>query len=300
MPVSSHIRAVSLAALCALLLLAPLDTTRAEIVHGDATLWAVHGAAEGSTSYVFGTIHSDDERVLELDSRVERAFEDAERYAFELDFRKNIQAKMSQAMFDREPPTLRDQLSADTWESARSAASERGLPGQAVALMKPWALAITLAMPPINPQKSLDKVLFDRAVGADGPVEGLETADEQLSLFADLPQSDQLAMLRRVLEMHGQDKIAPLFEDLTQRWLEGDLAGLMALSESHPMLPDGERNEAFEERVIQQRNERMAERARPLIEQGGAFIAVGALHLPGERGLLRLLEQAGYTVEPVE
>ena len=44
----------------------------------------------------------------------------------------------------------------------------------------------------------------------------------------------------------------------------------------------------------------MRERALPLLAKGGAFIAVGVAHLPGEGGLLRLLEQDGFTVERID
>jgi len=43
----------------------------------------------------------------------------------------------------------------------------------------------------------------------------------------------------------------------------------------------------------------MVERMQPLLTAGDSFIAIGALHLPGERGVLRLLAQRGYTVEAI-
>ena len=44
----------------------------------------------------------------------------------------------------------------------------------------------------------------------------------------------------------------------------------------------------------------MAERAAQYLEKGNAFMAVGALHLPGKDGLVALLRDEGFTVEPVE
>ena len=57
---------------------------------------------------------------------------------------------------------------------------------------------------------------------------------------------------------------------------------------------------AFEKRMVEMRNYVMAERAEPLLESGSAFIAVGAMHLPGETGLVTLLRQAGYRLQPVD
>jgi hypothetical protein len=43
----------------------------------------------------------------------------------------------------------------------------------------------------------------------------------------------------------------------------------------------------------------MAAKARPFLDQGSVFIAVGAMHLPGKEGLVEVLRQHGYRVEPV-
>jgi uncharacterized protein YbaP (TraB family) len=286
-----------LALLLTCLLLTPAG---AAPIHAEGTLWRIDGPGEVPPSHVLGTIHSDDPRVLDLDPAIERAFRAARRYAFELDFDADIQQTMARAMFDRGSPTLDEQLGPEDWQRARSAGQRRGIPERALPLMEPWALAITLSMPPMDPTATLDRVLFQRASDLGRPVTGLETAQEQLDLFTDLPEPEQLALLRTALDLVARDALGPMFESLTTAWLRGDLAELMEISESNPMLPDRDRNDVFMEQVVDERNERMVERMQPLIERGGAFVAVGALHLPGERGVLRLLEAAGYTVTPVK
>jgi uncharacterized protein YbaP (TraB family) len=57
--------------------------------------------------------------------------------------------------------------------------------------------------------------------------------------------------------------------------------------------------ERFRRTAIDERNRRMAERMGPLLAEGGRFIAVGALHLPGPGGLLQRLSDQGYRVRPV-
>jgi uncharacterized protein YbaP (TraB family) len=51
--------------------------------------------------------------------------------------------------------------------------------------------------------------------------------------------------------------------------------------------------------IVDQRNLTMLERMKSRLKEGNAFIAVGALHLPGERGLLKLLEQEGFKVTAI-
>ncbi|UCE88321.1 MAG: TraB/GumN family protein [Pseudomonadota bacterium] len=62
---------------------------------------------------------------------------------------------------------------------------------------------------------------------------------------------------------------------------------------------DPEIAELFTRRFIVERNRLMLERMQPRLREGNAFIAVGALHLPGEQGLLRLLERRGYRVKAI-
>ncbi len=281
-------------------LLLPAAGASGDPVHAEGVLWRVEGPGETQPSHVFGTIHSDDPRVLDLDPAIERTFRSSRHYAFELDFDADIRQAMARAMFDRAPPTLDEQLGDEAWQRARRAAQARGIPGDALPLMEPWALAITLSLPAMDPAATLDRVLFQRASDRGRPVTGLETAEEQIALFADLSEAEQLDLLRTALDVVEEGRLAPMFESLTAAWLRGDLATLMEIAGNNPMLPDGDRNDAFMTRVVDERNERMVERMQPLIDRGGAFVAVGALHLPGERGVLRLLEEAGYTVTPVE
>jgi len=289
-------RMVPLLALIACLLTGP--SAADELAHGQGLLWRITGA-DSAASYVFGTIHSDDPAVLDLPAAVEQAFTEAERYAFELDFSQAIQARMGRAMVDRSPPPLRERLDAATWEQARAAAEQRGLPAQALSVLEPWALAISLAVPPIQPAQSLDRVLSRRARERGAPTTGLETVDEQIAVFDSMAIAHQLELLRGVLDLIDRDALAPMFERLRAAWLREDLAAIVAVSEANPMLATPTAEAEFTQRLIEQRNRRMAQRMQPLLDKGGAFIAIGALHLPGDSGVLRRLEKAGYTVERV-
>jgi uncharacterized protein YbaP (TraB family) len=107
--------------------------------------------------------------------------------------------------------------------------------------------------------------------------------------------AQQLAILRDTL-CHD-DELKRQTERLLRLYLEGDLAGMMALNaQPHE---DEALFEAFMERTLYGRNRRWIGRLAPYLGQGRAFIAVGALHLPGDQGLLRLLEVQGYRVTAV-
>ena len=89
------------------------------------------------------------------------------------------------------------------------------------------------------------------------------------------------------------------YEELLITYVRGDLAGLVALNDAHLDVGDPELERRLNKAVIQDRNRRMARRLKPVLRKGRAFVALGALHLPGKEGVLNLLQQQGYRIERV-
>ena len=102
-----------------------------------------------------------------------------------------------------------------------------------------------------------------------------------------------------MLESASRDngRIEALFEDMTARYLARDVGGIY----SEMLVQSESMNEKFLElfllRFNDERNRTMIARMAERLAEGGAFIAIGALHLPGERGLVSLLRNQGYRVE---
>jgi uncharacterized protein YbaP (TraB family) len=261
-------------------------------------LWEVHRNDE-RLAYLFGTVHSDREEVLNLPPPVRRAFDRSRRFAFELDMQAVDHAAIGRVTRLPGDRTLESILPESLWQRARAAARERGLAPKAAALLEPWALAITLALPPTDPRAVLDHAL-QRAARADGhPVTGLETATEQLAIFNELPRHQQIEMLRSTVEQIESGQADRLYAALVDAWLARDLGRIADLAQRHPALPDPDDNDALMDRLLRQRNERMVRKMQPLLAEGGAFIAVGAMHLAGDKGLVRLLELRGFTLRPL-
>ena len=279
--------------LAAVTLAAP--SANAEPANSSNLLWRIE-TSEAAPSYVFGTMHSDRDEVLDLPTKVEDAFASAERYAFELDFDGGIQTKMARQMMNTSGKPLRDQLDETRWQQLTQVAEQQGLPASSLNRFEPWAVAMTLAMPQIEPQSALDWVLYRRAQDQEAAVTGLESVAEQVSVFKDIPESKQLALLNRVVDMRQSGRLRELHDQSAEAWLNEDLARLMAISDNNPMMPDPQSQADFQERLITERNTRMTKRMQPLINKGGAFIAIGALHLPGDRGVIEQLKDAGYEV----
>jgi uncharacterized protein YbaP (TraB family) len=155
----------------------------------------------------------------------------------------------------------------------------------------------TLSTPRPRTGLFLDKLLYLEAVEQSKPVYGLETVQEQVAVFDGLSLEDQIAILRDTVTLYPT--MERMHRELISSYMERDLAGLMRLNERY-MAGDGGHLEALlNRRLIDERNLKMAERMQPRLESGGAFIAIGALHLPGPNGVLALLAEQGYRLTPI-
>lgn len=263
--------------------------------HTQGLLWKIE-AAGVKPSYVFGTIHSDDARVTALPAAVTRALDASSRFIMEALIDADGLVLMAQAMFFNDGRTLEQVAGKELYADSVKALTAHGLPTVGVENEKPWAVMMTLSMPPPKTGEYLDLILETRATRENKAVSGLETMQEQIAVFNELPMPDQIALLKEAVRT--QQDFAKEFEALVQAYLARDLATLAEISSQHE--PDEDRMyRAVTDRLLTKRNIRMAERMAPALREGHAFIAVGAAHLPGETGLLNLIEKAGYRVTPV-
>ncbi|MEQ8660957.1 MAG: TraB/GumN family protein [Gammaproteobacteria bacterium] len=263
-----------------------------EIVHRRGLLWRVT-APDGATSTLLGTMHVADPRVTGVRAIARTALAGAATFVMEVVLDPQALVTLQQAMFYTTQAGLRERLEPALFERASAVMREYGLDQEMVARMKPWAVFLTLSQPLGESGAALDLLLMSEAQAAGKAVVGLETVAEQVSLFEALGEDEQIDFLREMTCHHATFQAE--IEQMVERYAARDLAGLVALSLKHV----GAHNEAFVEALVWERNARMLARLAPLLEAGGAFVAVGALHLPGPRGLLQGLARDGYTIEMI-
>jgi uncharacterized protein YbaP (TraB family) len=290
-----NIASTRLYPLLLLLLLLVAAAPRAETQRG--LLWRVE-TGEGAVSYLFGTIHSEDPRVLALPKPVSRAFDSASTLVLEMDLGAKDALAAGQAMMLPEGQDLQGLLGAELYRQSVSAMAARGYPEQVVDRLQPWAIVMTLSMPQPKTGLFLDYVLYLQAVEQGKPVVGLEQMGEQLGVFTSLSLQEQKTLLRDTLRDYRS--FPQLFEQLLSAYLQRDLQALARLSEQQNMGgSDAALQQRFMGSLVDARNRRMADRLMPLLEKGGVFAAVGALHLPGDDGILSLLRRQGLRVSSV-
>ncbi|KAB2700678.1 polysaccharide biosynthesis protein GumN [Ochrobactrum sp. Kaboul] len=256
-------------------------------------------------SYLFGTIHLSDPRVLELPKVVQDAYQSANTVVIEttdvLDQKNFLRLKLErpELLLFTDGSTLKSHLPADRREDIEKKLAERGIILDAVAKMKPWILTTLLALPKCERErksegvKSLDEYLAINARSEGRNVEGLETAAEQFEATEKLPLDFHIRNLIATVD-YG-DRTEDAMETTTALYLKGELGMIMpALRRIVPDALSDQDYDLFLKYLITDRNHTMADRAVPLLEKGNVFIAVGALHLPGEEGVVELLRAKGY------
>jgi len=259
-------------------------------------LWRVERAGVTS-SYLYGTMHSDDPSVVKLPKPVQRAFDQAQSVTLEVVLDPGSLLTMTSALLMTDGNTLESLIGPGLYERTVAVMLTRGMPEMLVANMKPWAVAVILMTPPGNNGLVLDHVLYQSAVAAGKKVHGLETVAEQMGLFDDLSRKDQIALLEDTLD--NLDIVGQMFGKLLAAYLDRDLKRLLELNEASMRDSDPLLAETFNRKVIVERNHRMAERMQSRLREGRQFIAVGALHLAGEEGLLKLLSERGYRLSRI-
>lgn len=279
-----------------LLLVLALFSQVAMSATGKGLLWKVERTGV-APSHLFATMHSSDPRILDLPPQVQHALQDASSFTMEMMLDEGAVLAMGQRMLLTDGSQLSDMLDAQLYRQVVEAMRERGIPEQMVGLLKPWAVFMTLSMPLETNDTFLDLKLYRQALQLGKKVYGLESIEEQLDVFDKMSRSDQIALLSELIAQYHEYEAT--ISAMTEAYLERDLDRLVGLSEQSMEGTDADLKQRMMDRLIDTRNRRMAERMSQQLAEGSAFIAVGALHLPGSDGLIELLRRQGYRVTPV-
>ncbi|MDO1559074.1 TraB/GumN family protein [Brevundimonas sp. 2R-24] len=252
-----------------------------------------------STIYLMGTVHlmrpGDDWARPEI----RQAFDASSELWLEI---TNVDDQAAAApliqQYGLSPQTpLSSRLSAE--ENARLAqvAGELGLTPQALEPMRPWLAGLLLTNLSLqkvgfDPSQGIDMVVRGWAREADKPVRGLEQMEDQIRLFAEMPEEAQLGFLRQSMD-NAEEGVA-LLDRMADAWRRGDHETLdsAALAEMRRDEP------AFYAAMFTARNANWVNQIQEMLSGSGtSFIAVGAGHLAGPDSVQAMLEQRGVTVE---
>lgn len=285
-----------------------VEAEAAAVENGKGLLWKIEKAGV-EPSYLFGTMHVTDPRVTGMTETVRAHLDAARTVVIEtvdiLDPAKAQAALLSRpelTMFT-DGETLTSLLAEDDLKLVKDELDRRGIPLLLVSKMKPWMIAGLVATPDCEFARKqqgvdfLDKKIADTATAGGKELLGLESMGEQLAAMNSLPIEFHLRGLVETIRLgHMMPDIMATMTDLYLRQEVAMIMPVIRAASPEGLDESAEDYAEFEEKIIRLRNHVMAERAAPILDRGAAFIAVGAMHLPGDEGVVALLRKAGYTV----
>jgi len=259
-------------------------------------IWKVE--KEGvAPSYLLGTMHVADSRVTNFSSTLNQIIKRCRSLTLEVKLDANAQLEMSQAMIVKDGKVLNQHLTLKELERIKARFVGQPAMMSMINLLKPWAVTLLLSMPKSSPGLPMDAVLQERFLALNKPVYQLESPMEQIDIFEQLSVPVQVAMLKETIAKI--EEIDLVLKATMEKYLAEDIGGLLELN--NELLVDSKVDEMpeFFKDIIDRRNLKMLKRMQQRLMEGNALIAIGALHLPGEQGLLSLLDALGYQVTNV-
>jgi uncharacterized protein YbaP (TraB family) len=264
-------------------------------------LWRVDRPGVPAPSHLFATVHIDDPRATDFSPAVIAALAGAKTFLPEL-----VPDAASAEAFGRAtqlPATQRlpDLLGTERFARvAETLGSRYGVPPERVARLKPWAAYVFLSQPARPMGEIVDAALIRLADVRGIAIRPLESVETQIAAMDAVPMASQLALLNALALDH--DSALADIDRLVELYLARDLAGIRKLQDASISDDPALRGPMadFTEQILYRRNAAMVEALLPQLEAGGAFAAMGALHLEGDQGLLARLSRLGWRVQRVE
>lgn len=250
-------------------------------------LWKAESPS-GKTSYLFGTMHSDDARINEFSPDLVQAIAASDTFMVE------VLPSQNPASLYMKDANLAQLLTEEEYDKLVQLADFHAMRTEDAARMKPWLLAVIFDLPKPHTIFSQDIQLLGIAENYGKKVNGLEQPEQHFATLDSFSLDEQLVMLRAVLKRSQEEKERD-FEALLNAYLTGDTRKIAGLDDqlTEGMLPKA-LWEKMRTKFLDERNVRMAQSIIETSGQGSAFIAVGASHLAGQDGLLARLRQAGF------
>lgn len=266
---------------------------------GRGFMWEVE--SNGNTVYLVGSMHIADDSFYPLRKEFEEAFAEADYLGVEIDISKAADEAQQKIVLDlgtyQDGTTLKDHISSETYAQVGDILKKNGLEATAFDTFKPWVVESTLASlksmkAGYDASAGVDLYFIQKAIESKIPVIELESYESQLGMFNNFSKELQEKTLKATLD--NFDVLDDNVDQMAEMWKTGNDEQLLELTNSFS--DDEEYNKA----MLTDRNIGMADKIDGYLKNGRGeeyFIVVGAAHYLGDNGIVKLLEDKGYTVE---
>ncbi|HEV2990189.1 MAG TPA: TraB/GumN family protein [Candidatus Angelobacter sp.] len=252
-----------------------------------------------NTVYLFGSIHVGDSSLYPLPRAVESAFAASKVLAVEFNIKSVDQMKMlkliqENGMYSNDD-SLSQHISKETSAALDEFCSKNGMPRMMLDRTKPWVAAITVIALAAkaageDPELGID-MHFLNEVKEPQRIDELESADFQVSILSSATEQEQQEFLAASLKQ--ADKVKDMVHQMQQAYTSGDTESLEKLVREEEGGP-----KTLMKKLLDDRNVTMAQRVEQYLKgKEPSFVVVGAGHMIGEKGIVKLLQEKGYHVE---
>lgn len=274
------------------LLLVAISMSTAVFAAGNHLFYQITSPA-GVVSYVFGTMHTDDNRVTDFSPKIIDAIKQTDTFMME------VAETRDTSVMQAADKNWSAQLSEAEMDKLKSLVDFHVMHLEPTLQMKPWLLAFMFSSPKPHTPYAQDNLLKTKADELYKNIVGIESAQAHFGVLDSLPMDEKLQLLRASLNRSDEQKEAD-FERLIAAYLAGDGERILALDETMTSrdLPKSLWAN-IKKRLLDDRNAVMATRTIKAAKEKPVFIAVGAAHLVGETGLINAYQQAGFTLKPI-
>lgn len=260
----------------------------------NSLLWKIEGNGLAQPSYLFGTLHMMCAPDFKIKEKVSSAFNSTANLVLEVNMSDPEEMKVMQKMM-RSETTLSSQLNeTEKIELNEILTSQMGITLQQADHITPFGLlssSISDALPcPVSEMKFYEREFVAMAQAQNKTIASLETLESQLVVM------NKAYSIQEVLkQMKLKNEYAAVFNDMTK----------LFVAENLPELYDKVRDRRFmdenaENLILKKRNEEWAAKIPAIVKNKSTFFAVGAGHLYGKHGVIKLLKAKGFKVTPIK
>lgn len=285
-----------------------ISCTNVETSPDTSLLWKISGNGLKKTSYLFGTHHLVPISFLDSVPEVVTAFEVTEQTVGELDM-SNMAAMQMQIMGAAMMPqgvTYESLLPPEEVQLIDSTLTDLlGMGLNQLGQLKPAMLSnlisITLYQkfyPDMTGEENIDLHFQQEAMKRSRPVVALETAEDQIEVLLNSGTLERQAELLACMVKHPE-LLKDQMDELQRAYYAQDVGALQALYEKEVPNDPCPSTEEEKNALNKDRNEKWLAQLPAIMEESASFVAVGAMHLPGDDGLIKGLRDLGYTVQAV-
>ena len=269
--------------------------------HALSYLWEVSSLT--NKVYLYGTVHAGMASWYPLPRAVEDAFTDSSVLVVEADITDpDLMQKSARATVYTPPANLSTHVPPEDFARFQRLLPRYGLPEAQVIQMKPFMAASLLVFSEwarlgYDPAKGVDVYLLQRAKSEGKSIVEIEGVDMQIALMDSLTDAQNLAVFHGTLDAIDSGLADEQVKGMVAAWQAGDPDAVMDVARKYDdKIPAAAE---VEEKFIWSRHDAMLARIQGYLDGGKKrhFVAVGALHLAGPRGLIAKLRARGYVAK---